>query len=208
MSDKSGQLLPSGWRRHESRKNPGQFYFFHSKTGKRQWKHPTHTDIAKKRKRSSDAKGKSKQQRLAEKMRQKLADTVKCDIEVEVSHILAKHVHSRNPYCSWKKEKIRRSKKQALQILQKFERELKRVQTADERKDTFCALASKHSDCGSALKGGVLKFGRGKMQKAFEEASFSLKTGALSGIVDTKSGLHLIYCIQGAPQDSSDAKDP
>uniref|UniRef100_A0A1B0CMH1 Peptidyl-prolyl cis-trans isomerase n=1 Tax=Lutzomyia longipalpis TaxID=7200 RepID=A0A1B0CMH1_LUTLO len=35
-------------------------------------------------------------------------------------------------------------------------------------------------------------FGRGVMQKAFEEAAFALKVGEMSGIVDTDSGLHLI----------------
>lgn len=35
-------------------------------------------------------------------------------------------------------------------------------------------------------------FGRGQMQKPFEEAAFSLKVGQLSKIVDTDSGLHII----------------
>ena len=35
-------------------------------------------------------------------------------------------------------------------------------------------------------------FGRGDMQKEFEEAAFALKPGEVSGIVDTASGVHLI----------------
>lgn len=35
-------------------------------------------------------------------------------------------------------------------------------------------------------------FGKGDMQKEFEEASFALQPGEISGIVETASGLHLI----------------
>ena len=49
------------------------------------------------------------------------------------------------------------------------------------------------SECGSALKGGDLgMFGRGQMQKAFEDAAFALQPGELSGIVDSESGIHII----------------
>jgi hypothetical protein len=35
-------------------------------------------------------------------------------------------------------------------------------------------------------------FGKGDMQKEFEDAAFALKPGDISGIVQTASGLHLI----------------
>lgn len=35
-------------------------------------------------------------------------------------------------------------------------------------------------------------FGRNEMQKEFEDASFALQPGQVSGIVDTASGVHLI----------------
>ena len=35
-------------------------------------------------------------------------------------------------------------------------------------------------------------FGKGDMQKEFEEASFNLKPGEISPVVQTASGLHLI----------------
>ena len=54
-------------------------------------------------------------------------------------------------------------------------------------------LALTESDCSSARKRGDLGyFGRGDMQKEFEEAAFALQPGDISGIVDTASGLHLI----------------
>lgn len=39
-------------------------------------------------------------------------------------------------------------------------------------------------------------FGRGTMQKPFEEAAFSLKVGELSKIIETDSGLHIIERTQ------------
>ena len=59
--------------------------------------------------------------------------------------------------------------------------------------NTFTELASKFSDCSSAKRDGDLgPFGRGQMQKPFEDASFSLKVGEMSGIVETDSGVHII----------------
>lgn len=54
-------------------------------------------------------------------------------------------------------------------------------------------LAKTESDCSSARKMGDLGFfGRGDMQKEFEEAAFQLKPGEVSHVVETASGLHLI----------------
>lgn len=54
-------------------------------------------------------------------------------------------------------------------------------------------LAVTESDCSSARKRGDLGFfGKGDMQKEFEEASFQLRPGEVSHVVETASGLHLI----------------
>ena len=51
---------------------------------------------------------------------------------------------------------------------------------------SFAELATKVSDCSSARHGGDLgTFGRGAMQKAFEDAAFGLEVGEMSGMVDS-----------------------
>ncbi|KAK6136667.1 hypothetical protein DH2020_029574 [Rehmannia glutinosa] len=60
-------------------------------------------------------------------------------------------------------------------------------------KTRFDDVASRFSDCSSAKRGGDLgPFGRGQMQKPFEDATFNLKVGEISDIVDTDSGVHII----------------
>jgi len=57
----------------------------------------------------------------------------------------------------------------------------------------FAALARKHSEGPSKDKGGDLgEFGKGAMHKNFEEASWKLKVGEISGIVETPFGFHVI----------------
>jgi len=58
----------------------------------------------------------------------------------------------------------------------------------------FSELAAAHSECPSGKQaGGSLGwFGRGAMVPAFDEAVFSMQTGALSEAIETDFGFHLI----------------
>lgn len=84
------------------------------------------------------------------------------------------------------------SPEEARQELEAFESKIK----AEGVHDAFPKYASERSDCSSFKNQGDLGFfGHGMMQAPFEEASFALQPGEMSGIVSTDSGLHLIYRI-------------
>ncbi|XP_044287166.1 peptidyl-prolyl cis-trans isomerase NIMA-interacting 1 isoform X1 [Varanus komodoensis] len=106
--------------------------------------------------------------------------------KVRCAHLLVKHNQSRRP-SSWREDKITRSKEEALELINGY------IQKIKSGEEDFESLASQFSDCSSAKAGGDLgTFGRGQMQKPFEDASFALRTGEMSGPVFTDSGIHII----------------
>ncbi|CEH14979.1 rotamase-domain-containing protein [Ceraceosorus bombacis] len=108
--------------------------------------------------------------------------------QVRASHLLVKHRESRRP-SSWKESNIIRSPAEAEEILKGHLTSL----GANPTPEKFAELAKVHSDCSSARSGGDLGFfGKGQMQKAFEDNTYALQVGQLSDIVSTDSGKHLI----------------
>lgn len=98
---------------------------------------------------------------------------------VRASHILLMYKGS-------SRSSATRSKAEAEQQIQELERQLQGG--AD-----FAALAKAHSDCPSKSKGGDLgQFGRGQMVGPFEDATFAMQIGDVSGVVETDFGYHLI----------------
>jgi peptidyl-prolyl cis-trans isomerase D len=80
----------------------------------------------------------------------------------------------------------------------KAEEVLKQVRQAPTK---FAALAKQYSqDPGSSANGGDLgMFGRGAMVKPFEDSVFSLKTGEISGLVQSDFGYHIIKLVAIKP---------
>ncbi|KAG6857318.1 hypothetical protein H0H87_006511 [Tephrocybe sp. NHM501043] len=106
--------------------------------------------------------------------------------QVRASHLLVKHRDSRRA-SSWKEANITRTKEEAIEILKGYEKEIA------GSSDKFAELAKKHSDCSSHTNGGDLGwFGRGQMQKPFEDAAYGLEVGQFSSIISTDSGVHLV----------------
>jgi len=82
---------------------------------------------------------------------------------------------------------VTRTKAEAEEILRGYQ-----AQIAGDPAE-FAKLAEVHSDCSSHSRGGDLgPFGRGQMQKPFEEATYGLEVGQMSDIISTDSGVHLI----------------
>lgn len=110
--------------------------------------------------------------------------------QVRCRHLLVKHEGSRRP-ASWKSERITRTREQALELLADYRERIILGQVS------FEALAATESDCSSAQNGGDLGFfGRGQMQKPFEDVAFALSPGDISGYVDTDSGVHIIQRVE------------
>ncbi|KAG5534582.1 peptidyl-prolyl cis-trans isomerase Pin1 [Rhododendron vialii] len=110
--------------------------------------------------------------------------------KVRASHILIKHKGSRRK-ASWKDPDGH--------VITSTTRESAVAQLKALRDDIvsgkakFNDIAARQSDCSSAKRGGDLgSFGKGQMQKPFEEATYALKVGEISDIVDTDSGVHII----------------
>lgn len=116
--------------------------------------------------------------------------------EVRVLHVLRKHKECRKP-SSAREKIITCTVEQAKQHLERLREKLSQYKEFEILMDKFGDAAKEHSDCGTAKKRGDLGcFGRGRMQKPFEEASFALSVGQMSEVIETESGVHLIFRVQ------------
>ena len=62
--------------------------------------------------------------------------------------------------------------------------------------DRFADLALKHSECPTAMQGGLLgTLRRGQLYPELEPVAFVLRLGELSEIVESPMGFHLLYCV-------------
>jgi peptidyl-prolyl cis-trans isomerase C len=89
---------------------------------------------------------------------------------------------------------------------------LKQIQAVKERADKgedFAALAGELSDDPSAEKnaGDLGYFARGQMVPPFEEAAFAMEPGAISDVVETQFGYHIIKVVDKKPASVAPLED-
>ncbi|CAJ1435844.1 unnamed protein product [Effrenium voratum] len=198
--------LQDGWEKRESRSQPGTFYYVQPETGKTSVEAP-----AKKRKVAPwptlpDASKNETSKGLFDDLPDASQDTVPAvksqhvpQVEKPVTsirclHILKKHTKSRRP-SSWREKVITRTLEEATYQLKELRKGLEAKATTKERQTEFERLARKESDCGSAREGGSLgKFGRGQMQKPFEDAAFALEVNQMSSSAWLRN-LERVICL-------------
>ncbi|MCJ1310238.1 protein kinase ssp1 [Agyrium rufum] len=173
--------LPTGWEvRHSNSKNLP--YYFNPQTQESRWEPPSGTD-------TEMLKGYMAANHSASNIKPNGSSASK-DGKIRCAHLLIKHRDSRRP-SSWRENTITRPKEEAMSILLGHEARIRAGATS------LGDLAVSESDDSSARKRGDLGFfGRGTMQKSFEDAAFALQPGELSHVVDTDSGLHLIERLE------------
>jgi NIMA-interacting peptidyl-prolyl cis-trans isomerase 1 len=179
MADSSETGLPPYWEvRHSNSKNLP--YYFNSTDKVSRWEPPSGTDTEKlKHYMAAHHSATSGRPGAA-------AAPGAPEGTIRAAHLLVKHRESRRP-SSWREADVTRTKDEAAAIIREHERRIRAGEIA------LGELALTESDCSSARKRGDLGFfGKGDMQKEFEDAAFALKPGEISGVVETASGLHLI----------------
>ncbi|KAF2456387.1 peptidyl-prolyl cis/trans isomerase [Lineolata rhizophorae] len=180
--------LPPGWEvRHSNSKNLP--YYFNPETKESRWEPPEGTDPERLKVYMGNYHS-STTGRPAAAAASGGGGAGGGGGKIRAAHLLVKHAGSRRP-ASWREAKITRNKDEAAAIIAGHEQRIKSGEVS------LGDLAVTESDCSSARKRGDLGFfGKGDMQKKFEEAAFALKPGDVSGIVDTDSGLHLIQRLE------------
>jgi len=174
--------LPTGWEvRHSNSKNLP--YYFNATQQLSRWEPPQGTNTDK-------LKAYMAANHSAQEIKPEPSAINGNEGKIRASHLLVKHQDSRRP-SSWREAEITRTKNEAMSILLGHEQRIRSGQT------TLGDLAISESDCTSARKMGDLGyFGKGDMQKEFEDAAFQLKPGEMSHVVETASGLHLIERLE------------
>ncbi len=102
-------------------------------------------------------------------------------------------------------------KAQALEKIREIRARILAAGDAGEVGQAFCNEAKEHSDCPSGAQGGSLGwFGPGMMVPEFDQASFAMKCGEISDVIETQFGYHIILKTDekaGGPQTLVDVAD-
>ncbi len=82
-------------------------------------------------------------------------------------------------------------------VLEKMAAIRKRVTAKPKR---FAEQAMKHSECPTAMNGGLLgKLPKGQLYPELDAVLFNMNDGGISDVVESELGLHILYCEQIHP---------
>lgn len=117
---------------------------------------------------------------------------------VQASHLLIKHSGSRNPQSRRTGQSTSGVTKEA--AVAELEQWLAKIKAGEI---SFADAARARSDCSSYKNGGDLgAFGPGEMQKPFEDATYALQVGEVSGTCTRAQGRFPAMrpvCMHGSP---------
>lgn len=135
---------------------------------------------------------------LADKVYQHIIQDVNPEIsDDEARTITVQHILLRTYTTDSTGKRVSYSEAKKQEIYQQIS-EIRR-QAVDGESD-FLELASRHSEDSTI----TYSFGKGEMDIAFEETSFSLETNEVSEIIETESGYHIIKCISTFDREQTD----
>jgi len=143
---------------------------------------------------------------VVEKFYKENQDRFKKPESVRASHILIvpEALDAEKAKAMSDEEKKKASDGQKQIALKKAQEILARLKGGED----FAKLASENSSCPSKAKGGDLgTFARGNMVAEFEKSAFSLKSGEMSDIVETKFGYHIIKVSEKNNAETVSLKD-
>jgi peptidyl-prolyl cis-trans isomerase D len=148
------------------------------------------------------------------KVRYLLIDTGKIRESLQVPEAELKNYYQQNIQNYQLPERVRaahilfKTQGKMPQEVEKIKDKATEVLLQTKKGDDFAELAKKYSEDTSAASGGDLGyFGRGQMVPEFEKAAFSLGIGAISDLITTQYGFHIIKVLDKQPAHTQKFED-
>ena len=125
------------------------------------------------------------------------------DINPEVSDdearsVTVEHIFMKTYMLDGSGEKVAYTDAMKQKVYDEMKDVLEKAQSGDY---SFSSLMNEYNEAEL----NTVSFGKGEVDKAFEEAAFNMETGELSGIVEGEDGYYIIKCINTFDREETDA---